>query len=81
MNSERRAQTDASAMPAAADQPASKDPAAASPPTPPDQTSGNAVPAPLAKEDELRADDVKQSAEELKVATERAQAAEKKKGA
>lgn len=46
-------------------------------PTPPDQTSGNAVPAPLAREDELRADDVKQSAEALKAATERARSAEK----
>lgn len=34
-------------------------------PPQPDQTSGNPVPAPLAKEEVLRADDVKQSAEEL----------------
>jgi hypothetical protein len=71
MSTEQRAVSTAIAMPAAADQPVRKDPAAEVAPTPPDQTSGNAVPAPLAKEDELRADDVMQSAEELKVATER----------
>lgn len=39
-------------------------------PPQPDQTSGAAIPAPLAKEDRIRADEVKQSARELTEATE-----------
>lgn len=38
-------------------------------PPQPDQTSGAAIPVPLAKEDRIRAEEVKQSAHELAVAT------------
>ena len=38
-------------------------------PQQPDQTSGAAIPAPLAKEDKIRAEEVKQSARDLAVAT------------
>jgi hypothetical protein len=39
-------------------------------PAQPDQTSGAAIPAPLAKEEELRAEEVKQSARDLTAASE-----------
>ena len=47
----------------------SEDPEDPRPPQP-DQTSGAAIPAPLAKEDRIRAEEVKQSARELSEATE-----------
>ena len=45
-------------------------------PPQPDQSSGAAIPAPLAKEERIRAEEIKQSARELSVATE-AQKAQK----
>ena len=47
-------------------EPQSEDPI----PPQPDQSSGAAIPAPLAKEDRIRAEEIKQSARELSVATE-----------
>jgi hypothetical protein len=41
-------------------------------PAQPDQTSGTPVPAPLGKEEQIRAEEVKQSAEELTAATREA---------